>query len=94
MSAELNSKIGAHLDSMGADTRGSEPMAGDESEAPMAQALLEAGSIFLSSAVESTTSVAGSSLPSSHGAMDLGPGQLQALSPKHGPDDRFKSCSS
>ena len=46
MSAELNSKIGARSDSMGADTRGSEPMAGDESEVPMTQASLEVRSVF------------------------------------------------
>ena len=46
MSTELNSKIGAQLDPMGTDTRGSEPMAGDESEGPMRQTALEVKSMF------------------------------------------------
>ena len=53
MSAELNSKNGARSDSMGADTRGSEPMAGYESEAPMTQASLKVGSAFGPNAADS-----------------------------------------
>ena len=70
MSAELNSKIGAR--SMGADTRGSEPMAGDESEVPMTQASLEVRSVFGSSANECMASVAGSIHPSSNGTICFG----------------------
>ena len=52
MFVELNSKIGAQLDPMGVDTRGSEPMAEDESEGPMTQTSLEVKSVFGSIAVE------------------------------------------
>ena len=52
MSAELNSKIGAPLDPMGADTHGSEPMTGDESEGLMTHTSLEVESMFGSNAVE------------------------------------------
>jgi len=72
MSAELNSKIGIQSDSMGADTRGSEPMAGDESEAAMTHASLEVRSVFGSSAGESAASVARLSFPSSDGALYSG----------------------
>lgn len=71
MSAELNSKIDAWSDSMGADTRGSEPMVGDESKVPMTHASLEVGSVFGSSAAKSAASVARLSLPSSDGALLL-----------------------
>ena len=60
MSAELNSRIGTY--SMGADTRGSELMAGDESEAPMTHASLEVKYVFSSSAAKSAASVARLSL--------------------------------
>ena len=69
MSAELNSKIGAQLDPMGADTRGSEPMAEDESEGPTTQTSLEVKYVFGSIAVECAASVAGSILPSSDGTI-------------------------
>ena len=64
MSAELNSTIGARSGSVGADARGSEPMAGDESEVPVTQALLEVGSVCGSNAAESAAFVAGLSFPS------------------------------
>ena len=72
MSAELNSKIGAQLDPMGADTRGSKPMAGDESEVPMTQTSLEVKSVFGSIAIECAASVTGSILPSSDGMIFSG----------------------
>ena len=73
MSAELNSKIGAQPDPLGVDTRGSEPMAGDESEGPMTQTSLELKSVFGSITVECAASVAGSILPSSDGTICTGP---------------------
>ena len=69
MSAELNSKIDARSEPMGADTRGSEPMAGDESEVLMTQASLEVRSVFGSSAAESAASVARLSFPSLNDAV-------------------------
>ena len=72
MSAELNSKIGAQLDLMGADTRGSEPVTGNESGGPMSQASLEVKSVFGSIAVECAASVAGSIIPSSDGMICSG----------------------
>ena len=72
MSAELNSKIGARSDSMGADTCSLEPMAGDESEALMTQASLEVRYVFGYSAAESAASVARLSFPSSDGALFSG----------------------
>ena len=72
MSVELNSKIGAQLDPMGADTRGSEPMAGDESEGLMTQTSLEAKSMFGSIADECAAPVAGSIHPSSDGTICAG----------------------
>ena len=72
MSVELNSEIGAQLDPMGADMRGSEPMAGDESEGPMTQTSLEVKSVFGSIAVECAASVVGSILPSSDGTICTG----------------------
>ena len=48
---------------MGVDSHGSEPVTGDESEAPMTQASLEVKSMLGSSAVESVTSMARLSLP-------------------------------
>ena len=59
MSAELNSKIGAQSGPMGADMRGSEPTAGDESKGLMTQTSLEVKSVFSSFAVECAASVAG-----------------------------------
>ena len=69
MSVELNSKIGAHLGPMGVDTRGSEPMAGDESEGLMAQISSEVNSVLSFISVECVASVAGSILPSSDGTV-------------------------
>ena len=68
MSTELNSTIGAQSDSMGADARGSELMAGDESEVPVTQTLLEVGSVCGSNTAESAASAVGLSFPSSDGA--------------------------
>ena len=64
--------IGAQLDPMGTDARGSEPMAGDESEGPMTRASSKAKSMFGSSADECAASVAGSIHPSSDGAICSG----------------------
>lgn len=96
MSAELNSKIGARSYSMGADTRGSEPMAGDESEVPMTQALLEVRSVFGSSAIESKAFVERLSLPSSDGALYSGSraSVVTCAISRTPSDDRFRSCSS
>ena len=71
---------------MGADARGSEPMAGDESEVPVTQAPLEVGSVCGSNAAESAASVAGLQALSrtAQSAPDTGPEQLQALSPGNG----------
>ena len=69
---ELNSKIGAQSDSMGADTRGSEPMAGDESEVPMTHASLEVRSVFGSNAAEYAASMARLSFPYLDGALCYG----------------------
>ena len=59
--------IGAQSDSIGTDARGSEPMAGDESEGPMTPPSQEVGSVFGSNADECAASVAGSIHPSSDG---------------------------
>ena len=72
MTAELNSMIGARSGSMGTDARGSEPMAGDESEVPVTQIPLEVGSVCGSNAAEYAASVAGLSFPSSDGAICSG----------------------
>ena len=63
---------GAQSGSIGTDARGSEPMAGDESEGPMKQTSLEVKSMFGSIAVECAASVAGSILPSSDGTIFTG----------------------
>ena len=55
--------IGSYSNSIGTDARGSEPMAGDESEGPMTQIYLEVKSVFGSSADECASSVAGSIHP-------------------------------
>ena len=64
--------IGAQSGSIGMDARGSEPMAGDESEGPMTQTSLEVKSVFGSIAIECAASVAGSILPSSDGTICTG----------------------
>ena len=64
--------IGAQSDSIGTDARGSEPMAGDESEVLLTQALLEVGSVCGSNAAESAASVEGLSFPSSDGTICSG----------------------
>ena len=71
--------IGAKSDPMGTDARGSEPMAGDESEGPMTQTSLEVKPVFGSIAAECAASVAGSILPSSDDAIctKFKAGQLQ-----------------
>ena len=61
--------ISAQLGMMGTDARGSDPMAGDESEGPMKNTSLEAKSVFGSIAAECAASVAGSILPSSDGTI-------------------------
>ena len=96
MSEELNSKIGAQSDSMGADAHGSEPMAGDETKVSMIQSLLEVRSVFGSSAAEFAVSVARLSLPSSGGAICSG-SRARAVTSAIScmlSDDRFRSCSS
>ena len=96
MSAELNSKIGARSDSMGADTRGSEPMAGEESEVPMTHASLEVRSVFSSNAAKSVASMVGLSLQSLDGAVCSG-SKARAVTGAISwmrSDDRFRSCSS
>ena len=52
--------IGAQSDSIGMDARGSEPMAGDESEGPMTQTFLEVRLVSGSITAECAASVAGS----------------------------------
>ena len=69
MSAEMNLTIGARSVSMGADVCNLEPMARDESEVPMTQALLEVGSVSDPNAAESATSLVGLSFPSSDGVI-------------------------
>ena len=64
--------IGAQSDSIGMDARGSEPMAGNESEVPVTQAQLNVGFVCGSSAAESAASVAGLSFPSSDDAVCSG----------------------
>ena len=64
--------IGAQLDSIGTDARGSEPMAGDESEGPTTQASLEARSVFGSIVDGCVAYVAVSIHPSSDGAIYSG----------------------
>ena len=64
--------IDAQLDPMGMDVRGSEPMAGDESEGPMTQTSLEVKSVFDYIAAECAASVAGSIHPSSDGTICSG----------------------
>ena len=54
---------------MGADARGSEPIAGDKSEVPVTRTPLEVGSVCGSNATESAASVAGLSFPSADGAI-------------------------
>ena len=67
MSAELNSMIDDRSSSTYADARGSEPMAGDESEGPMTQISLEVKSVFGSSVDECAAFGAGYIHPSSEG---------------------------
>ena len=52
---------GAQSDSIGTGVRGSDPMAGDESEGPMTLSLQEVASVFGSDADECAASVAGPS---------------------------------
>ena len=69
MSTELNCKIGARSDLMGADSCGSEPAGGDEFEVLVTQASLELRSVFGSSAPESASSVARLSFSSLDGVL-------------------------
>ena len=96
MSAELNSKIGAQSGSMDANARGPEPMAGDESEVSITQALLEARPVFGSNVTESLGSVARLSFPSLDGATCSG-SKARAVTGAISwvwPNNRSKSCSS
>ena len=88
--------IGAQLDLMGTDARGSDPMAGDESEGPMKNTSLEAKSVFGSIAVEYAASVAGSIHPSSDGTIfsRLRDGETAGVISRTSSDGRSKSCSS
>ena len=64
--------IGAQSGSRGTDARGSEPVAGDESEGLTTQTSLEAKSVFGSIAAECAASMAGSIHPSSDGTICSG----------------------
>ena len=64
--------IGAQSGSTGMDARGSEPMAGDESEGPMTQTSLEAKSVFGSTTNECAASVMGLIHAPSEGTMCSG----------------------
>ena len=72
MSVELNSMIDGRSSSTYADAQGSEPVAGNESEVPVAQIPREVGSMCGSNAAESVASVVGLSFPSSDGAICSG----------------------
>ena len=63
---------GAQLDSTGTDARGSDPVAGDESEGPMTQLSQEVGPVFGSDADDYAASMAGSIHPSSEGVICSG----------------------
>ena len=86
----------AQSDSIGTDTRDSEPMAGDESEGPMAHASSEAKSVFGSIADECVASVAGSIHPSSDGTICSGlrAGVATGVISRTPSDGRAKSWSS
>ena len=87
---------GAQSDSIGTDVRGSDPMAGDESEGPMTHISLEMKSVFGSSADECAALVAGSIHPSSDGAIcsRLGAGAAIGAISRTPSDGRSKSCTS
>ena len=72
MSAELNLTIDVQSSSMYADARGSERVAGNESEALVTQIPLKVGSVCGSNAAGTAASVAGFSFPSSDGAVCSG----------------------
>ena len=61
--------IDAQSDLIGTDVRGSEPVAGDESEGPMTQISLDVNYVFGSNADECAASVVGSIHPSSDGTI-------------------------
>ena len=61
--------VGAQSYSIGTDARGSEPMAGDESEGPMTQISLEVKSVPSTSGDECAASLTGSIHPSSDGVI-------------------------
>ena len=69
MSVEPNSMIDDRSSSTCADARGSNPVAGNESEVPVAQIPPEVGSMCGSNAAEFAASVAGLSFLSSDGAI-------------------------
>ena len=88
--------IGAQSGPMGTDARGSESMAGDESEGLMTQTSLEAKSVFCSTADECAASMAGSIHPSSDGTICSGlrVGAAAGVISRTPSDGRSKSCSS
>ena len=88
--------IGSQSDSIGTDARGSEPMAGDESEGPMTQTSLEVKSVFVTIADECAASVAGSIHPSSNDAICSGlrVGVVTGVISRTLSDGRSKTCSS
>ena len=72
MSEAVNSMTGAQSDSIGTDARGSDAVAGDESEGPMTPPSQEVGSVFGSNADECVASVARSIHTSSDGTICSG----------------------
>ena len=88
--------IGAKSDSMGTGARGSEPVAGNEPQAPVTQIPLEVGSVCGSDAAGTAASVAGLSFPSSDGVICSGSmaGATTGTISYVWTDDRFRSCSS
>ena len=68
----VNSMTGAQSDSIGTDVRGSDPVAGDESEGPMTPPSQEVGSVFGSDADECAAYMVGSIHPPSGGTICSG----------------------
>ena len=87
---------GAQPDSIGTDVRGSDPIAGDESEGPTTQTYLAVRSVYGSIAAECAASVAGSIHPSSDGAIctRLRAGAVAGVIYRTLSDGRVKSCLS
>ena len=88
--------IGAQSDLIGTGARGSEPMAGGESEGPMTQISLEVKSVFGSRTDECAASVTGSIHPSSDGVIcsRSKAGAAAGAIPQTPSDGRSKSCPS